>query len=150
MFFKYCHSGSPLYDSSIDFNELAKELFVPNEVWASRDNHLIKVVEDLASLHGFYPKKEKTKISCNRGGKSDETSRKFISGQLAADCTWHLNLNTLSRQQYKSNDAAQRWAYKYLWECPVQIASCNCVHSGLLTIVSVNTWTQLLRPLSKK
>ena len=73
MFFKYCHPGSPLYDSSIDFNELAKELFVPNEVWASRDDHLIKAVEDLASFHGFYPKKEKTTISCNRGGKSDET-----------------------------------------------------------------------------
>ena len=108
MFFKYCHSGSRLYDSSIDFNELAKELFVPNEVWASRDNHLIKAVEDLASFHGFYPKKEKTTISCNRGGKSDETSRKFISGQLAADCTWHLKLKPLSKQQYKSNEAAQK------------------------------------------
>ena len=131
MFFKYCHPGSPLYDSSIDFNELAKELFVPNEVWASRDDHLIKAVEDLASFHGFYPKKEKTTISCNRGGKSDETSRKFISGQLSADCEWHLKLKPLSKQQYKTHEAAQKWNYRFLWDSPVQIASCNCDHSGL-------------------
>jgi len=134
MFFKYCHPGSPLYDSLIDFNELAKELFVPNEVWASRDDHLIKAVEDLASFHGFYPKKEKRIISCNRGGKSDETnetSRKFMSGQLAADCEWHLKLKPLSKQQYKSHEAAQKWSYRFLWDSPVQIASCNCDHSGL-------------------
>jgi hypothetical protein len=131
MFFKYCHPGSPLYDSSIDFNELAKELFVPNEVWASRDDHLIKAVEDLASFHGFYPKKEKRIISCNRGGKSDETSRKFISGQLAADCEWDLKLKPLSKQQYKSHEAAQKWSFRCLWDSPVQIASCNCDHSGL-------------------
>ena len=36
IFFKYCHPASPSYDDSIDFDELASELFIQGEVWASR------------------------------------------------------------------------------------------------------------------
>lgn len=44
---KYCHLALPLYNDSIDLNELAKELFLPNEVWASRNDHLFKVVRKI-------------------------------------------------------------------------------------------------------
>ena len=88
------------------------------EVWASRDDHIFKAVEDLAALHGFYPKKEKETISCNREGMSNITSRNFLTGQLAGDCHWHLNLKALSKQSYKVNEAAPKWSYKKLWDGP--------------------------------
>ena len=30
-----------------------------------------------------------------------------------------------------NSEAAQKWNYRFLWDSPVQIASCNCDHSGL-------------------
>jgi hypothetical protein len=63
IFFKNCHPASPSYDDSIDFDELARELFIQGEMCASRDNHVFRAVEDLSTLHGFYPKKEKEAIS---------------------------------------------------------------------------------------
>ena len=131
IFFKYCHPASPSYDASIDFDEVARELFKQGEVWASRDNHVFRAVEDLSALHGFYPKKEKETISCNREGKSDDASRNFIAGQLGGDCPFHLTLKPLSKQSYKATEAASKWSYRKLWDGPVQIASCNCEHGGL-------------------
>ena len=91
----------------------------------------IRAVEDLSALHGFYPKKEKETISCNREGKSDDASRNFIAGQLGGDCPFHLTLKPLSKQSYKATEAASKWSYRKLWDGPVQIASCNCEHGGL-------------------
>jgi hypothetical protein len=69
-------------------------------------------LNDLAEIHGFAIRKEKSLVVCNRftsPGKTPPT-RNFITGALAAGCEF-LKLKPLSRIA-RLNKAGTKWLYK--------------------------------------
>ena len=61
-----CNPSSSEYDESINLNTYADELFGENEIWAKRDGLLDVALNDLAEIHGFAIRKEKSLVVCNR------------------------------------------------------------------------------------
>ena len=88
-------------------------------------------LNDLAEIHGFAIRKEKSLVVCNRftsPGKTP-TTRNFITGALAAGCEFHLKLKPLSRIA-RLNKAGTKWLYKLVWDGPVEIIGKCLIHTG--------------------
>ena len=87
-------------------------------------------LNDLAEIHGFAIRKEKSLVVCNRftsPGKTPPT-RNFITGALAAGCEF-LKLKPLSRIA-RLNKAGTKWLYKLVWDGPVEIIGKCLIHTG--------------------
>ena len=119
-FHKMCHPASPSLDPSLNFDVIASELFKVGETWSSRDGILYTALDELGKLHGFFPRKQKDHICCNRHGQS-RTQRNYMGGELNADCTFKVKLKALCKNSYKATPESKKFSYTELWTEPVRI-----------------------------
>ena len=123
-----CNPVSTNYDSSINFDDVASELFKEGEIWSSRDKLLNPAMEELANFHGFNIVKVKTAICCNQRGKGGGTTRHYIQGDLSCDCPFGVKLQALSKTRYKAKPKSRKWCYQFNWNAPVIISKAMCGH----------------------
>jgi hypothetical protein len=105
-----CNIASPNYDSSINFDEVAKELFKCGEIWASRDKLLYPAMDVLSKLHGYNLIKCRRSILCNRQGQEGQTSRNYVKGVLSCDCPFGVTVKPLSVKRYKPKLTSMKWS----------------------------------------
>ena len=122
-----CNPVSSDFDSSIDLNVVASELFKIDEVWATRDDLLHSTISEHSKLHGYNITKDSTTIYCNRHGKST-TKRQYVEGDLKCGCPFMVKMKPLSKTNYKSKPTSKQWSYKSNWNAPVIITHAVCVH----------------------
>ena len=115
------------FDSSIDLNVLASELFKDGEVWSSRDKLLYPAMNELSKLHGYNIMKNKNTICCNHHGKPS-TTRNYVEGDLKCNCPFMVKMKPLSKMGYKSNPTSSNWAHHLHWDVPVIITMAICEH----------------------
>ena len=130
-YYEKCKKSSPDFDSTIDLEKVAVELFKPNEVWASRDLAYI-ALEAQSKCHGFTAHKKQNYMGCNRFGKPKEQDkgRSYAAGALLANCTMRMYMRPLSKERYKATVNAKKWSYRGIWTSPIELTQVCAKHGG--------------------